>query len=130
VLFAEFGSGQVLWSLLWLFMFVIWFWLLIVIFGDLFRDQELSGWAKAAWILFVIILPYLGILVYLIARGKGMSERALKEAQSQQAQFDAYVKQTAGASNAADQIAQAKTLLDQGTITQAEFDRLKAQALG
>src|SRR4029079_7989589 len=74
---ADFGSGQVLWSVLWIFMFVIWFWLLIAIFGDLMRDDSLSGWAKAAWCFFVIILPFLGIFVYLIVRGHAMGERAM-----------------------------------------------------
>jgi hypothetical protein len=127
---AEFGSGQVLWSMFWLFMFVIWFWLLIMIFGDLFRDDELSGWAKAAWAFFVIIAPYLGIFVYLIARGSGMSKRAVAAAQHQQQQFDSYVRQTAGSSSAADQIATAKGLLDEGTISSEEFDQIKRRALG
>jgi hypothetical protein len=127
---AEFGSGQVLWSVFWIFLFVIWFWLLIAIFGDLFRDKELSGWGKAAWSLFVIIAPYLGIFVYLIVRGRGMGERAAAEAQAQQAQFDSYVRQTAGTASAADQIAQAKKLLDDGAISADEFDRLKRTALG
>ena len=127
---AEFDSGQALWSIFWLFMFVIWFWLLIAIFGDIFRDQELSGWGKAGWSFFVIIAPYLGIFVYLIARGHGMSERALAQQQRAQQQFDAYVRQTAGAGDTpADQIAKAKELLDQGAISQAEFERLKAAAL-
>jgi len=126
---AEFGSGEVLWSTFWIFMFIIWFWLLVMIFGDIFRDHELSGAAKAAWSLFVIILPYLGIFVYLIARGHGMGERAVAQRQAQQAQFDSYVRQTAGSSGPADQIAQAKQLLDQGAISQDEFERLKQQAL-
>jgi hypothetical protein len=129
VLAAEFGSGQVLWSILWLFLFVLWFWLLIAIFGDLFRDRSLSGWAKAAWCFFVILLPYLGIFVYLIVRGHGMSDRAMAAAKAQQEQFDSYVRETAGVSPA-DQIARAKQLLDEGAINQAEFDRLKQRALG
>lgn len=129
VLAAEFGSGQVLWSILWLFLFVVWFWLLIAVFGDLFRDRSLSGWAKAAWCLFVIIAPYLGILVYLVVRGHGMSDRAMAVAKAQQAQFDAYVRETAGTATPADQIARAKQLLDEGAIDQAEFERLKQQAL-
>ena len=110
-------------------MFVIWFWLLIMIFGDLFRDDELSGWAKAAWAFFVIIAPYLGIFVYLIVRGGGMQKRALAAHQAQQQQFESYVRQTAGSSGAADQISSAKALLDDGTITQAEFDKIKRDAL-
>jgi hypothetical protein len=130
VVLAEFGSGQVLWSVFWIFLFVIWFWLLIAIFGDLFRDKSLSGWAKAAWCLFVIVLPYLGIFVYLIARGPGMGERAMSEAKAQQAGFDAYVRETAGTASPADEIARAKQLLDGGAITQSEFDDLKRRALG
>ncbi|MGZ4681363.1 MAG: SHOCT domain-containing protein [Acidimicrobiales bacterium] len=126
---AAFGSGQVLWDIFWLFLFIVWFWLLIIIFGDIFRDAELSGWAKAAWSFFVIIVPYLGIFVYLIVRGSGMSERALAAHQAQQQQFESYVKQTGGAANPADQIAKAKELLDQGTITPEEFDKIKRDAL-
>ena len=126
---AEFGSGEVLWDMFWFFMFIIWFWLLIVIFGDIFRDSSLSGWGKAAWSLFVIVLPYLGIFVYLIVRGHGMGERAAAQHRAQQAQFDSYVRQTAGGGGPADQIAQAKQLLDSGAITQDEFERLKQTAL-
>ncbi len=127
---ATFGSGQVLWDIFWLFLFILWFWLLVTIFGDLFRDQELSGWVKAAWAFFVIITPFLGIFVYLIVRGSGMSKRAIAAQQAQQQQFESYVKQTAGTGDAADQIAKAKTLLDQGAISNEEFDQIKAKALG
>jgi hypothetical protein len=127
---AEFGSGQVLLSIFWLFMFVIWFWLLIAVFGDIFRDRELSGWGKAAWSAFVIIAPYLGIFVYLIARGTGMAERSLAAQQQAQAQFDDYVRETAaGGGGAADQIAKGKQLLDQGAISPEEFESLKRNAL-
>jgi len=126
---AAFGSGQVLWDIFWLFLFVLWFWLLITIFGDLFRDHELSGWAKAAWAFFVIIAPYLGIFIYLIVRGSGMTERALAAQQAQQQQFESYVKDTAGTGDPADQIAKAKALLDQGAISSDEFDQIKRKAL-
>lgn len=126
---AEFGTGQVFWSVLWIFMFVIWFWLLITIFSDLFRDHGLSGWAKAAWIIFVIILPFLGILVYLIARGHGMQERAMESAKQQQTAFDDYVRQTAGSGGAASEIEKAKGLLDSGAISQEDFDAIKRKAL-
>ena len=99
------------------------------IFGDIFRDGGLSGGAKAAWSVFVIIAPYVGIFVYLIVRGGGMGDRALAAQQAQQQQFDSYVKQTAGTGDPTDQIAKAKTLLDQGTITTDEFDQIKRQAL-
>lgn len=130
ILAAEFGSGQVLWSIFWLFLFIVWFWLLITIFSDLFRDKELSGWAKAGWILVVIAFTYLGVLVYLIVRGRGMGERAMEAAKAQQQQFDAYVRETAGtAQTPADQIHKAKQLLDDGAISQEEFERLKRSAL-
>jgi Phospholipase_D-nuclease N-terminal len=126
---AEFGQGDVFLSIVYLFVFVIWFWLLISIFGDLFGDHTISGWEKAAWILCVILLSYLGILIYLIVRGRGMAERSLKRQQEAQQQFDSYVKETAGGSDAADQIAKAHSLLEKGAISQAEFDSIKAKAL-
>jgi hypothetical protein len=129
MLLAEFGTGQVLWSMFWFFMFVIWIWILISLFGDIFRSQDLSGGMKAFWIIFIVILPWLGILVYLIARGSGMTERSIAAAQAQQAQFDSYVKKTAGSTGAADQIAQAKALLDAGTINNDEFEKIKRDAL-
>jgi type VI protein secretion system component VasK len=120
---------SVMWTLLVIFAWVIWFWLLITVFMDLFRRHDCSGWAKAGWIIFVIILPFLGVLVYLIAESKGIAERSQKEAQASQAQFDDYVKTVAAQSDPAEQIAKAKSLLDSGAITQAEFDSLKAKAL-
>ncbi len=130
MILSTIGDGDVLLFFVEFFLFVIWFWLLITIFGDLFHDHEMSGGMKAVWIFFVIILPFLGILVYLIAHGSGMAGRAMKAQQEAQAQMDAYVRQTASAGSATDQIAQAKALLDAGTIDQAEFDKLKAKALG
>ena len=130
MILSTIGDGDVFLFFIEFFLFVIWFWLLITIFGDLFRDHELSGGMKAFWIFFVIILPFLGILVYLIARGNGMAGRAMKAQQEVQAQMDAYVRQTAASGSATEQIAQAKALLDAGTIDQAEFDKLKAKALG
>jgi hypothetical protein len=126
---AAYDFGDLMWSMLVFFAWIIFFWLLFVVFGDLFRRHDISGWAKAGWTIFVIFLPYLGIFVYLIANGKGMAERNVKQAQAAQAQMDDYIKQTAGSGNPADQIAQAKSLLDSGAITQAEFDALKAKAL-
>jgi hypothetical protein len=112
------------------FMWILFFWLLFTVFGDLFRRHDISGWAKAGWTIFVIILPFLGIFIYLIANGKGMGERNMKMVQDQQAQMDSYVRSVAGSGSATDQIAQGKQLLDSGAITQAEFDQLKAKALG
>ena len=120
---------SVMWTLLVIFAWVIWFWLLITVFMDLFRRHDISGWVKALWIIFVIILPFLGVLVYLIAESKGIAERTQNQAQQSQEQFDDYVKTVAAQSDPAEQIAKAKGLLDSGAITQAEFDSIKAKAL-
>jgi hypothetical protein len=111
------------------FAFFIWIWLLFVIFTDLFRRTDASGWVKVLWIVFIILVPYLGVFVYLIAEHKGMTERSVKAQEGAQAQMDEYVKSVAGTEDPAEQIAKAKTLLDQGTITQAEFDHIKQKAL-
>ncbi len=124
-----FGSGQLLWSMLWFFMFIIWIWVLIAIFGDIFRSEDLSGGMKAFWIIFVVILPWLGILIYLIARGGGMQKRAVARAQANEAEFQKYVQQTAGSGSAADQIAKLADLKNQGAITDAEFEAQKAKLL-
>jgi hypothetical protein len=118
-----------MWTLLVFFAWVIWFYLLITVFGDLFRRHDLSGWAKAGWIIFVIVLPYLGVLVYLIAEHEGMAERSAKQLQQSQAQMDDYVRSVTAKSDPADQIAKGKQLLDQGAISQAEYDALKQKAL-
>ena len=121
---------QVIWTIFIIFAWIIWIWLLIVVFSDLFRRHDTSGWAKAGWCVFIILLPYLGVFVYLIAEGKGMGERQQAAAQAAQTDFDAYVRETAGAkADPAEQIASAKALLDSGAISQAEFDALKAKAL-
>jgi len=120
---------SVMWTLLVIFAWVIWFWLLITVFADLFRRHDTSGWSKALWIIFVIIFPFLGVLIYLIAESKGMAERNQKQAQAAQADFDSYVKNVAAQSDPTEQIAKGKQLLDSGAITQAEFDALKAKAL-
>lgn len=114
-----------------LFMWIIWFWLLISVFGDLFRDRETSGGMKAVWAIFLIIAPYLGVFIYLLVRGGGMAERSMAQQQAAQAQFESYVRETAGGGGggAAAEIAHAKKLLDDGTLSQAEFDALKAKAL-
>jgi len=118
-----------MWTLLVFFAWVIWFYLLITVFGDLFRRHDLSGWAKAGWIIFAIVLPYLGVFVYLIAEHDGMAERSAKQLQQSQAQMDDYVRSVAAKSDPADQIAKGKQLLDQGAISQAEYDALKQKAL-
>jgi hypothetical protein len=119
----------VLWAMIIFFAFVIWIWLLITVFVDIFRRKDCGGFTKALWIIFVIVFPYLGVLIYLIANHHGMAERGEKVVQSVQAQQDAYIKSVAGSSSPADQIAQAKSLLDSGAISQAEFDALKGKAL-
>jgi hypothetical protein len=130
VALAAYTFASFLWDALLVFAWIIWFWLLITVFADLFRRHDTSGWAKAGWIVFVIVLPYIGVLVYLIAEHQGMAERNVKSAQAQQQQFDQYVQSVATQSDPAEQIAKAKALLDSGTISQAEFDRLKQKALG
>ncbi len=117
-----------LWLMILFFAFIIWIWLLITIFADIFRRRDIGGGMKAIWIIFVIVAPYLGVLIYLIAEHNGMAERSEKQMQAMQAQQADYIKSVAGTSPA-DQIAQAKTLLDNGSITQAEFDAIKAKAL-
>ena len=119
-----------LWSLIVIFFMVVFFMLLFHVIGDLFRRRDASGGKKALWIIFLVVAPYLGLLIYYITNGQGMAERAYESAQQQQQQFDSYVRDVAGSSNSADEIAKAKGLLDSGAITQAEFDQLKAKALG
>jgi type VI protein secretion system component VasK len=129
-LVAEFGTGQVLWSFVWFFFFFIWIWLLIVVFGDIFRSKDLSGLAKALWVIFVIVLPYLGVFVYLIARGHKMQEHAVESAQAQDAAARQYVQSVVATSSPADQIARLAELKASGAITEEEFQAGKAKALG
>ena len=126
---STFGSGEVLWSMFWFFMFIIWIWVLIALFGDIFRSDDLSGGMKAFWIIFIVILPWLGILIYLIARGSGMQQRAMAQAQANEAQFRQYVQATAGDTNTADQIAKLADLKSKGSITDAEYEAAKAKLL-
>ena len=126
---ADYPFLDVFWTMLVFFFWVIWIWILITVLIDLFRRHDISGWGKAAWALFVIVLPYLGVFVYLITQGKGMAERRADEIRASQASFDQYVREAAGSSGPSDQIAKAKELLDSGAIDQAEFEALKAKAL-
>ncbi len=126
---AAYTFGDVLWSMFVFFLWVLWFWLLFTVFGDLFRRHDIGGGAKTLWTIFVIVAPFLGTFVYLIAEGKGMGERQLQRVQASQTQMDSYVRTVASSSNAAEQIAKAKELLDNGTLTQPEFDQIKAKAL-
>ena len=126
---AAYSFGDVMWSMFVFFAWILFFWMLFIVFGDLFSRHDISGWAKAGWTIFVIILPFLGIFIYLIAEGKSMGERAQQRAQAQQSQMDDYVRSVASSGSATDEIARGKELLDSGAITQAEFDQLKAKAL-
>lgn len=121
---------DLIWWFLWVFAFVAYLMALFAIIGDLFRDHKLNGWWKALWIIFLIFVPFLTVLIYLIARGNGMAERSQREARQMQAFTDEYIRQTAGAATSpADEIAKAKALLDAGAITQGEYDLLKSNAL-
>jgi Phospholipase_D-nuclease N-terminal/Short C-terminal domain len=124
---ADYPFLDVLWTMILFFCWVAWIWIVITVFIDLFRRDDIGGWGKAAWVVFVIVLPFLGVLVYLIAQHDGMRQRAMRQAEAQKQQFDQYVREAAGGSAA--EIAQAKQLLDAGTITQDEFDKIKAKAL-
>jgi hypothetical protein len=126
---ADYPFLDVLWTMLVFFGWVIWFWLLITVFGDLFSRHDISGWGKAGWILLVVVLPYLGVFIYLISQGAQMAERRDKQSQAARSEFDDYVKNVAAPGGAAAEIDKAKQLLDSGAITQAEFDAIKAKAL-
>jgi ABC-type multidrug transport system fused ATPase/permease subunit len=128
LLATDFGTGQVFWSFLWFFMFFIWIWLLIIVFSDIFRSHDLSGWAKALWIIFVIIVPYLGVFVYLIARGHKMQEHAAEAAQAQDQAARQYIQQVTTTSTA-DELTKLADLKAQGVIDDAEYASLKAKAL-
>jgi hypothetical protein len=130
VILANYNFASFLWDVLVIFAFVIWFWLLVVVFGDVFRRRDISGWGKAGWIILVIVLPYLGVFIYLIAEHDGMAERNTQQVQAQQAVADQYIRSVSGSGGPASEIETAKNLLDSGAITQAEYDSLKAKALG
>ena len=124
---ADYQFGEVFWTIVVFFAWAAWIWIVITVLIDIFRRDDIGGWAKAGWVVFVIVLPFLGVLIYLIAQHDGMRERSMEQAKSQQAAMDDYVRQTAGGS--ASEIAKAKELLDSGAISQAEFDSIKAKAL-
>jgi Short C-terminal domain/Phospholipase_D-nuclease N-terminal len=124
---ADYPFLDVLWTMIVFFAWVAWLWILFTVFADLFRRDDIGGWGKAAWIVFVILVPFLGVLVYLIAQHDGMRERSEKQLRAQKAAFDQHVREAAGGS--ATEIAKAKELLDSGAITQSEFDAIKAKAL-
>jgi hypothetical protein len=126
----DISFGEFLWSLLIIFFMIVFFVILFQVVFDLFRDHELSGWAKAGWLILIIVLPFLGLFIYLIVRGKGMAERSAREQVQAKQEFDAYVRETAGGGGPAAEIANAKKLLDEGAISQEEFEAIKRRALG
>jgi hypothetical protein len=130
VLATDYPFLDVLWTMAIFFIWILWIWLLFTVFADIFRRNDISGWGKTGWIVFAILLPFLGVFIYLITQNVGMTERNLQRSRAQRDQFDDYVRQTAGGDGgAAAEIDKAKQLLDSGAITQAEFDALKQKAL-
>ena len=128
VIAADYPFMDVFWSMIIFFFWVIWIWIVVTVLIDIFRRDDIGGWAKAAWVIFVVILPWLGVLIYLIVESDGMRERSMKQAQAQKRELDDYVRDAAGGGSAGE-IAKAKELLDSGAITQDEFQALKAKAL-
>src|SRR3954469_16063747 len=126
---ADYPFLDILWTMILFFCWVAWIWVLVVIIGDLFRRHDASGWVKALWVIVLILFPFLGVLIYMIANGKGMSERQLQQAKAGQEQFAEYVRSVKTEGGAAAEIEKAKGLLDSGAITPAEFESLKAKAL-
>lgn len=125
---ADFGTGEVFLSMLWFFLFFLWIWLVITVFADIFRSPDLSGWGKALWSIFIIVLPYLGVFVYLIARGRQMGEHAMDEARQRDEMFRSYVRDAAATpSSEADQLSKLATLKAEGVIDEDEFQRMKAK---
>jgi hypothetical protein len=120
---------EVFWTMLIFFGFVVWLWILFIVIADIFRRSDTSAWVKVAWLIFIIVLPYLGVFVYLIAEHDGMTERSVEQQEAAKAQMDQYVSSVAAKADPAEAIAKAKALLDQGAITQAEFDTIKQKAL-
>jgi hypothetical protein len=129
VIAADYPFLDIFWTMLIFFIWITWIWMVIGVFADIFSRRDISGWAKAAWSVFVIVVPFLGVLIYLIANSDEMAERKMGQAQAQRAEFDDYVKTVAASGGPAAEIDKAKQLLDSGAITQAEFDAIKAKAL-
>ena len=129
MLATDYPFLDLMWTMIIFFLWILWFWLLFTVFADIFRRHDLSGWGKAGWLIFTILLPFLGVFVYLITQNVGMTERNLERARAQRAQFDDYVRDTATGGGAAAEIERAKSLLDSGAITQSEFDAIKQKAL-
>ena len=129
MLAANYPFLDLMWTFIVFFLWILWFWLLFTVFADIFRRHDLSGWGKAGWLLFTILLPFLGVFVYLITQNDGITQRNTAQVQAQKAQFDDYVRETAGSGGATGEIERGKQLLDSGAITQAEFDTIKQKAL-
>jgi hypothetical protein len=129
MLAADYPFLDIFWTMVVFFVWIIWIWLLITIIADVFRRRDASGFTKVLWIVFVILVPFLGVFIYLIVNHDGMAERSMETARAQRAEMDEYVRDVAGSGGAADEIERAKGLLDSGAITQEEFDAIKAKAL-
>ena len=129
VLAADYPFLDILWSMIIFFAWVIWIWMMILILADVFRRRDIGGWAKAGWVVFMLVLPFVGVLVYLIVNHDGMADRGAKQAEAQQDRADSYVRSVAATAGPADEIDKAKRLLDSGAITADEFATLKAKAL-
>ena len=126
---ADYPFLDVMWTMLVFFLWVAWFWILFGVWGDIFRRRDLSGLGKTGWFIFTLVLPFLGVFIYVVSQNDGMNQRNLERAQAQRAQMDDYVRSTAGSGGAAAEIEKAKQLLDSGALTQSEFDALKQKAL-
>ena len=129
LLAAEWGTGQVLWSMLWIFIFIMWIWLIIVIFSDIMRSHDMGGWAKALWAIGIIFFPFIGIFAYLIVRGGSMSERQLEDAKAADAATQTYIRETAGTDTEADQLGTLSALHDAGKLDDAEYATAKAKII-
>ena len=127
---AEWGTGQVLWSIFWFFLFFLWIWLVITVFVDIMRSDDLSGWGKAAWVIGIILLPYLGVFIYLIVRGGDMAERQVGDAQAADAAQRAYIREAAGSGGTADELANLSEMHTNGTLSDDEYAQAKAKVLG
>lgn len=127
---AEFGTGQVLWSIIWFFLFFLWIWLVISIFADIIRSDDLSGGAKALWSIAIIFLPFIGIFMYLIVRGNSMGQRQVDNAQAQEAAMQSYIKDVAGGGGSADELSKLADLHASGKLDDAEYSAAKAKVIG
>jgi hypothetical protein len=129
MLAADYPFLDLIWTMVFFFLWVMWFWLLFTVWADVFRRDDISGWGKTGWLIFTIVLPFLGVFVYLITQHDGMTKRNVERARGQQARFDDYVRETAASGGAAAEIEKAKQLLDSGAITSTEFEAIKQKAL-